>query len=334
MRLFASLVASLGLKPHAVVDDERTVQTAARLLSRLEHGAWDEAEEQLANASDEGREQLLYACGQADKTLALARRWTEARPGSARARLLLGASLVVGGWLMRGGSDAGGVDAEALAPYLDALKEAEAPLHASAHLDKRSADAYAWLMAAEIGAGGAREKLQSLFRAAIARSPLHWPAHYRYFMATTEKWGGSHKDMFSFARTAARRAPRKHPIHCLVASAYCQYALALGSEARRTVQTPQCAREVADALYAWLDADASSLGDRLLGLGGASAAFGLNHFAVACYLTGARAEGREVIAALRGEIETLPWIWIADGARERNDPGFVHDRVKRELGRG
>jgi hypothetical protein len=63
-----------------VVDDERTVQTAARLLSRLEHGAWDEAEEQLANASDEGREQVLYACGQADKTLALARRWTEARP--------------------------------------------------------------------------------------------------------------------------------------------------------------------------------------------------------------------------------------------------------------
>jgi hypothetical protein len=328
------LLAILGLKPHAVVNDERTAQTAARLLSRLEQGVWDEAEQHLANTSDESREHLLLACGQADKAVALAKRWTEACPGSARARLLLGASLVVNGWRLRGGGDADDVKADAWAPFLDALKNAEAPLHAAAQLDKSSADAYAWLMAAEIGAGGAREKLQSLFRAAIARTPLHWPAHYRYFMAATEKWGGSHKDMFSFARTAARRAPRKHPIHCLIAAAYCEYAQTIGSEARRTVQTPQCAREVADALHAWLEADASNLGEKLLDTGGAFAGFGLNHFAVACYLTGAHAEGREVMAALRGEIETLPWLWIADGVRERKDLGFVHDRVKRELERG
>ena len=37
--------------------------------------------------------------------------------------------------------------------------------------------------------------------------------------------------------------------------------------------------------------------------------------------------------ALRGEIQTVPWLWIAESAREREDHGFVHDRVRKELER-
>jgi hypothetical protein len=212
--------------------------------------------------------------------------------------------------------------------FLNELRNAEAPLQAAIALDPASADAHAWLMVAGIGGDGTKERLRTLFRAAIGRAPLHWPAHYRYLMGSTEKWGGSHKKMFSFARAAARRAPRGHAIHCLIAAAYCEYALAEPRKAG-ALRTTQCACEVADALYAWLDAGPADLADKLLDLAGSFAGYGLNHFAVACYLSGAHAEGREVIAALRGEIDAMPWIWIADGMRERRDLGFVRPRQAR-----
>ncbi|MGJ7915805.1 hypothetical protein ACI48D_10055 [Massilia sp. LXY-6] len=55
--------------------------------------------------------------------------------------------------------------------------------------------------------------------------------------------------------------------------------------------------------------------------------------AVACYLCGAAREANKLLDALRGEIHVLPWAWIAEGPRERSDPGFVHDRIRRELAR-
>lgn len=55
---------------------------------------------------------------------------------------------------------------------------------------------------------------------------------------------------------------------------------------------------------------------------------------MACYLCGAAREARLLVDALRGGIHVVPWAWIAEGPRERSEPGFVHDRVMRELARG
>jgi hypothetical protein len=331
-----SLLTSLGIKPHAVVNDERRHQTAARLLSKLEQGAWQELEEELAKASDEYRERLIYGIANFDGAVPLVSRWAVIRPRSALAHTVLGASLVVRGWKIRGGAYAEQVEEDALAPFLKMLDDAKAPLQAAADLDRTSADPYAWLIHAELGGdavrrSGARDKVNSLFRAAIGRSRLHWPAHYKYFIVTTEKWGGSHAEMFDFVRAVSSRSPRGNLLHCLVAQAYTEYALAAGPQGRQAIRTRQCALEVATALYAWLDASPATLADKLLRAGSAFADHALNHFAVACYLCGAHQEAKAVLGAMRNEIQTVPWAWIADGAREQADLGFVHDRVRREL---
>jgi hypothetical protein len=330
-----SLLTSLGLKPHAVVNDDRRHQTAARLLSKLEQGGWLELEQELGKASDEYRERLIYGIANFDGAVQLVSRWLEFRPDCALAHTVLGASLVVGGWKIRGGAYAEQVDEGVSAPSLKMLGDAKAPLQAAADLDKTSADPYAWLIHAELGGAvrrsDARDKVKSLFRAAIGRSKLHWPAHYKYFVATTEKWGGSHSEMFGFVRAVSSRSPRGNLVHCLVAQAYTEYALAAGPQGRQAIHTRQCASEVAAALYAWLDASPATLAEKLLRAGTPFADHALNHFAVACYLCGANRESQAVLEALRGEIQTVPWVWIADGARERGDPGFVHDRVRKEL---
>jgi hypothetical protein len=326
-----SLLTSLGLKPHARVNDDRRHQTAARLLSKLEQGAWQELEQELAKASDEYRERLIYGIANFDGAMPLVTRWLDMRPRCALAHTVLGATLVVGGWKIRGGAYAEQVDERAWAPFLKMLDDAKGPLQTAADLDKTSADPYAWLIHAELGGDPARDKVKSLFRAAIGRSPLHWPAHYKYFVATTEKWGGSHSEMFGFVRAVSGRSPRGNLVHCLVAQAYTEYALAAGPEGRQAIHTRQCASEVSNALYAWLDATPATLVEKLLRAGSPFADHALNHFAVACYLCGAWQEAKSVLEALRNEIQTVPWVWIADGARERNDPGFVHDRVRKEL---
>jgi hypothetical protein len=326
-----SLLASLGIKPHAVVNDERRHQTAARLVDKLKLCAWQELERELAQASDEYRERLIYGIANFEGAAPLASSWTQARPGCALAHTVLGASLVVGARKLRRGTGAAYLRDVDRPPFHQMLDAARAPLQVAAELDKTSADPFAWLIHAELGGDGARDKVKSLFRAAIGRSRLHWPAHYKYFVATTPEWGGSHAEMFDFVRAVAKRSPPGNLLHCLVAQAYANYAITAGCEGRQALRTPQCALEVVTALYAWLDASLDTLPARLARAGSPFADHALNHFAVACYLCGANPEARAVLDALHGEIQTVPWRSIADGARERGDPGFVYDRVRKEL---
>ncbi|WP_220809178.1 hypothetical protein [Noviherbaspirillum aridicola] len=313
------------------MNDNRAQPIGARLLAKVEKGAYHEAEQYLAGATDENRERLIYGFACHEGAVPAASRWAQAASGSSLAHTVLGASLIISGWKIRGDSYAEHVDADAWRPFLESLGRAEEPLLIAADLDKTSADPLAWLIHAEVGGDGDRKKLEHLFLAATSRSPLHWPAHYKYFAATTEKWGGSHQEMFRFARTASGRAPGGHLIHCLVPAAYCEYRLATGEDARKTIRTRRCAQEVAAALHAWADATPDTLAEKLSSIAGGFSDYGLNHFAVACYLCGADKEARDVVAALRDEIETVPWAWISDGIRERANPGFIHDRVKREL---
>lgn len=328
-----SLLATLGLKPHATVNDSRARQHAVRLLAKLEQGAWHEVEQALGKASEESRELLLRGIADEDNAVPAASRWVQAQPRCALAQLLLGVSLVADAWKIRGGAYAEDVDAGAWEPFHRTLQEAEVPLQAAAELDENLADAHAWLIVAEVAGEGDRDRLKTLFRTAIARSPLHWGAHYRYFMVVAEKWGGSHKEMFGYARAVTSRSPKGRALHCLLAAAYCEYALDKGSKARDAIRSPQCAAELKAALYAWLEATPATLEARLADVADGVGELAMNHFAVACYLVGANAEAKILLDALRGEIQSIPWAWIAEGPRERSDPGFVHDRVKRELGR-
>ena len=325
------LLRALGLKPQSAVVDNSAQAASRRLAQRLEQGAHQEAELLLSKATDENRERLIYGFATGSNSVPLAARWATACGGSSLAHTLLGASLIVTGWKVRGDSYADDVDPGAWKPFLDSLKNAEEPLHRAAGLDKGSADPYSWLIHAELGGEGSRERLTSLFSEATSRVPLHWPSHYKYFNATTQKWGGSHREMFKFADETSGRAPRGSILHSLVPAAYNDYALALGRRASRRMRTTEHAAKVSSALYSWLDATPATLGGRFERLSGGFSGYALNQFAVACYLCGADNEAKATVDALHGEIEPAPWVWIAKGVRERINPAFVYDRAKREL---
>ncbi|WP_298213187.1 hypothetical protein [Acidovorax sp.] len=328
-----SLLKLIGLKPHAVVAGNSAQAASQRLVRKVEQGAYEEAELMLSSANDESRERLIYGFGVSSGSVPLAATWAKACSRSSLAHTVLGASLITTGWNIRGSSYAKDVDSAAWKPFLDSLKDAKEPLHIAARLDSASADPYAWLIHAELGGDASREHLSRLFSEAISRAPLHWPAHYKYFTATTQKWGGSHREMFKFSQEASRHAPRGSIIHSLVASSYNEYVLAHGRDGLKKIRSKEHADKVSAALYAWLDANPSTLGQKLENPNGSFFGYGLNQFAVACYACGATNEAKETISALNGEIETIPWVWIANGLRERMNPGFVHDRIVRDLGK-
>jgi hypothetical protein len=329
--LLMNFLSAIGLKPNAVVIDNPAQAASRRLVQKLEQGAHQEAEQILANATDENRERLIYGFASSERAVPVAARWATACSNSSLAHTVMGASLIVSGWKRRGDSYADDVDPAAWKPFLERLKSAEDPLHVAARLDQKSADPYAWLIHAELGGEGSRERLSGFFSEAVARVPLHWPAHYKYFNATTAKWGGSHREMFKFAESASARAPRGSILHCLTAAAFNDHALAFGRRGAKRMRTPENAAKVSAALCAWLDASPDALEPKLARVGGGFSGYSLNQFAVACYLCGADREAKEVIAALNAEIEFTPWSWVAKGILERLNPGFVHDRMKRDL---
>jgi hypothetical protein len=327
-----TFLTAVGLKPKSSVNDNMAQNAARRLVQKLERYEYNEAERILSNTTDEERERLIYGFATNNKSVPLSAQWTKNHPRSALANTVLGASLIVTGWKIRGSSYAENVDASAWKPFLDSLKNSEEPLYTAAKLDQTSADPYSWLIHAGLGQGAPQEDLHSLFTEAISRQPLHWPSYYKYFNATTEKWGGSHKKMFTFVHESAKRAPRGNIIHSLVPAAYNDYALALGRESYKKLRRKENAINVAVSLYSWLDTKSDGLNDKLMRLSGGFSTYALNQYAVACYMCGAINEAKEVIDALRGEIESTPWIWISKGIRERVNPAFVYDRVCRELG--
>lgn len=328
-----SIFSSLGLVPNAVVIDDVPPPSMNRLLRQMTDGAYQEAEKLLLSANDENRERLIYAFSQRDDAVELAQQWVRSCSGSSIAHTMLGASMVGAAWKIRGTAYADAVDENAWQPFHTGLENAMEPLRKASHLDTAAADPLSWLILAEVGTNGERDLIDNHFATATARVPLHWPTYYTYFMSTTEKWGGSHKEMFRFAWKSAERAPRGSMIHCLMALAYCEYALAMEGGIYKQVRSAQHAARISTSLYAWLDASPATLEDKLNELGGGFAAIGLNHFAVACYLCGANQEAKALVTALNGEIMDLPWAWIADGIREKRHYGFVHDRVQRELAR-
>lgn len=326
-----NLLSALGLKPDAVVVEHSAQAAARRLTQKLAQGAHLEAEQLLASATDENRERLIYGFASGADAVPLAAQWANACSSSSLAYTVLGASMIVSGWKLRGDGYAGNVDPAAWKPFLDRLKNAEEPLYLAARLDQKSADPYAWLIHAELGGDASRDRLSNFFSDAVARVPLHWPAHYKYFNATTAKWGGSHREMFKFADDTSKRAPPGSILHSLVPSAFNDYALATGRRSTKRMKKQENAAKVSAALRSWLAADTDTLGSKLERVSGGFASYGLNHFAVACYLCGADRDAKQVVDALAATIEHTPWSWVAKGLRERLNPGFVHDRVKREL---
>jgi hypothetical protein len=332
-----SLLRWVGLEPTAREIGDQAQRFATALRLRLKRGDFAAAEAALLKGTDADRERMIYGLAETEGSLPLAARWASADPQSAFANVVLGACLVVGGWKIRGDGYADQVDKDAWDPFLQSLERAEEPLYRAASLDPELAEPFAWLIHAATGQEAPQEEVDKLFAEALARQPLHWAAHYKYFNAVTQKWGGSHDAMFAFARDSAQRAPRGSLIHGLIASAYLELALAISSEASArkayaAVRRQGHAREVVAAYHAWLDATPATVERKLHGVGGGFGPWALNQFAAALYVVGAAGEARAALASLQGEVDPIPWTWIAQGLRERFRPAFVYERACRELG--
>lgn len=329
-----SILAAFGLKPRAVVNDNPAQIFSRDLALKLEQGAWDDATDILADATDEGRNRILYGLAKNPQCVQLTAKWAQACEQSAMASLALGAMVILTGWEIRGNAYAEYVDQAAWAPFMQRMEDADEPLLRAAELDPRWADPFTWLIHAAIGRGEPREVLRGLFERACERDPLHWPTHRKYFNATTDKWGGSHDEMFAFADECSGKAPRGSLLHALVASAFNEYVLALrGEPEAASVRSEANAGKVARALHAMLDATAGTVAQRLA-QDPAIPRSVLNEFAVACYVTGAYPEAKAVIGALRGEIEQLPWAWLAQDMKELRNPAWIHDRVLKAVSKG
>jgi hypothetical protein len=322
-----SLLSFIGIEPLARINDNVPQQYSRRLLQEMLRGAYANCEKMLSEASAENRNYLIEGFAAHEKSVPLSMAWTERHQDSSFAHLLAGASLIVTAWKIRGGSYAEDVDSGAWQPFFDHLDHAEAVLYRAANLDDGLAEPYAWRILAKVGQGAPTEEIDALFEAALERDPWHCPSYNNYFLATTEKWGGSHQAMFEFSRNCFERSPRGSKIHALVAQAYNEYALA---EEKKTLGSIKggAREEIIPALYAWLDAAPGELQRRLPDADPGC----LNHFAVACYLSGAADEAAMLVRSLRREIWTIPWAWIAKNLIEEASPALVFNRVCRDLG--
>ncbi|HEY9109418.1 MAG TPA: hypothetical protein VIN58_22280 [Roseateles sp.] len=326
-----SLLTQLGFKPKSRVCNDGAQTFARRLVQRLESGLFDDAEQIIAGSAADNRERLVYGLAATEGSVPLVVAWVQARPQSAWAQIALGAGLIVTGWEIRGGSYAEDVDEAAWQPFLSQLAAAEEPLERAMRLDDRLAEPYVWRIHAGLSQDIDRALLSQWFEAALARDPLHGPAHLKYFVSQTEKWGGSHQEMFTFARQCSSQAKAGSLLHALIPAAFNEYALATRDKGFAALRTPANAREVSEALHVWLGARPGQVDEKLERVSGGFAPWCLNEFAAACYLCGADAEARILLQALRGEITPTPWAWLVSGVRERANPAFVYDRVCKEL---
>jgi len=330
------LLQQLKLQPRTELVDDTALQQAYALIKKVHAADYAGAEALLSQASDESRERLVYGFTLSDDNLEQAREWVSRQPRSAFAHVVLGACLIFAGWRIRGGDYADKVDEKDWGPFLQKLGEAKDVLGRAAEMSPQFADAYAWLIHAGVGSGEEPAQLQTWFDAALAREPLHWGAHYKYFMSTTQKWGGSHKAMFAFARSSAQKGGPRSLLNALLPMAYNELALAETSRknakaAAGKLHHPSYAKELTLALYQWVGGPPTELAERLLDVGGPFRGMALNHFGAALYLAGAKKEARVVFKTLNGQIECVPWAWISQGLKERIAPGFVFDRACREM---
>jgi hypothetical protein len=325
------LLSAIGLKPKSVVVDGTPSASLGRFLQQLMTADFQGAEALMKTLSEDNLERLIASFADLDEALDLASVWRSARPSSALAHTVLGACFIVAGWKLRGCEYAEDVEESQWGPFFEHLERAQDVLNEAVVLDQSSSAALSWLILAKVGGTGEREEIESLFAEATSRASMHWPSHWRYFMATTKKWGGSHREMFAFANAVSAKAEKGSILHSLLAAAYCEFALAERDAGLKQIRSSAHAERIRAALYKWLSATSATLDEKLEQVSGGFSVTAINQFALACYLCGAFAEARSLVNALNDEIESVPWCWIARGGREQSNPGFVFDRVKREI---
>ncbi len=332
-----SIFNVLGLRPYSRLNDNVAVNVAQPLLNELKHENFGNAELLLSEADAQSRELMIYGLSKDNQAFLLVNKWKNVELNSAWAHISLGAIYINIAWEIRGESYAEYVDDSSWTPFLNNLQNSEAVLSRAIELDRTLAEPYSWLLHALLGQGEQLEVLQDVFNHAIRIEPQHYPSFYKFHMAVTDKWEGSHELMFSFSKETSQELEAGNILHGLVAHSYSEFILSLLKS--RTVdkvlammKQPQYANNIRDALFKWLNATPQNLSDKLLSINDPMGKETLNHFAMTLYATGAIEEAKLVFKALNKEIQSIPWVWIAQGIKEEYFTAFVFDRAYKAIG--
>lgn len=329
----------LRLMPHARVDRDHPQRCAADWITSLQAGDFTACEAVLASAPSSAREYLLHGASLHARSKVHAEAWVAACPQSAWAWVVLGRCVLQAGWRIRGYEYAAEVSRARLRRFGEHVQQATGLFERALSIEPMRAEAYAGLINCGMASDGELEQLQHWLQRGLDADPWNFACLYHFHKATTHKWGGSHEVMLDFVQWIHAGAPRGDAAHLLVAEACCELAMAeldavkhRYGRLRQRMEQSAYRTQVVDALYAWLDADAQSLPQRLAMVEESIGRYGLNQFALALYFTGAREQACAVIEALGGRIQELPWAWFPFLQRDARRPGFVHDRICRSLG--
>jgi hypothetical protein len=215
--------------------------------------------------------------------------------------------------------------------------------------DPTQALAYARLMHCSVVIGVGDANRDKWLDRAMEVAPFHLPTLNEYLRGTKARWGGSEDEMFGFAGWVSGHAPAGHVSHIVAAHAVIEKAFSVTDDEVDVLWLARglCDEALADwlreAVYRWAQATPATLEARLAETAAERAqGYGmvcLEHFALACYLAGAKAEARLLLAALQGKILPDPWEQFAPYvppsgrllARGHRVVRLTHDRICRDI---
>lgn len=165
------------------------------------------------------------------------------------------------------------------------------------------------------------------FRLLLAVAPEHFRGHLLMLDNLGPDWCGSEQAMFRFARARAAQVPAHHPLNGLPV-----YAHFIVQRQHRPEDSPPGepwfaqSAVAAEVLTMW-----ESLHESLVLPGRLQEDELLNLLAGALYLSGHFPQAAEALAIMDGRCLPVPWRQMAVNDREGHNPGWVVDRIRREI---
>lgn len=322
-------------KPKSTVLESLSKIQSARLTQKIISEDFSECDAMINSPNDQVRELLITGAAQSSKAHEMALNWTKKAPYAPNAYLVMGAATLFEAIKIKEDKSNNSSSTSKDKTFQRKLSEAMAFFQNAANLDKSLVEPYAWMIHTSTVMGKPLDQIKPLFSEANSRNPMHWASHYKYFLATLGKNSGNHKEMFEFVRFCKRMAPNGHILNTLIPCAYNQLIIAelkrKKDPSKAIGNSEAAAKEICSALYAWTNSEPKTLKEKLFEINGGFSIFAINNFATALYYSGAKNEAKELIVSLNGEIDQLPWGEIFMTEKERKNPGFIYDKIRKDL---
>ena len=331
--LFHRLAALAGVRPETRLRTPFVPPVAGRMAAMLLAGDHDTLRFTIKHLHPDARPgaieamlDILDAGERCDRWIERLRGWyRDGREFHATMACLHG--LVRYAWQKRGREEGGRVPAHCGEACRDACIDAARLLDEALAEQPDNAGLLCLSLAVARTCGEPAAVSAERFARLCAVAPLHVTGHQAMLENLDPRWGGSDRTQLDFARERAAAAPEGHPLCALAVRALSSNYLRLRAAGDPAAESFFLDPAVAVAIEAgWRRSVASpafreeTWRDELNNL-----------FAAMLYLSGHVTHARLALAALEGTCFADPWQALAQTPRETAHPGWVVDRVRRDL---